>query len=95
MSYFIAYTVTRILDFLSSKTNGAFGWHKPHEDIDGPEARTTTFRIHGADGAASGSDDSIDSDTQANKVRSPVLHDTASALWAPKGQQHSRSRLCA
>lgn len=69
VSYLIAYVVTRVLDYLSSKTNGAFGWHKPHEDVDGPEARTTTFRIKGPDtSAASGSDDSVYSDTQADKV---------------------------
>lgn len=69
VAYLVAYTVTRVLDYLSSKTNGAFGWHRPHHDIDGPEARTTTFRIKGGDEHGSSSDDSTYDDTKAAKVK--------------------------
>ena len=72
VSYTILWIVTLLLDFLSSKTNGAFGYNtdpehveeKPH--VDGPEARTVTFKHHPQNEAelSSHSDDS-----QAAKVR--------------------------
>jgi len=69
VSYFIAYFTTRGLDFLSSKTNGAFGWHNPHEDIDGPETREVTFHLKNnpTAGSGPGADDSSE-DSQAGKI---------------------------
>ena len=69
VSYFIAFVVTKVLDYGSSKTNGLFGKNAAREDvheIDGPKVREQTFRIH----ANKTSDDSSNSsdDGQAAKV---------------------------
>ena len=70
MSYFIAYTVTRVLDYGPSKTNGLFGQNSAHADveqIDGPKAREQTFRIHANKVSDDGSSHSED-DTRNAKV---------------------------
>ena len=61
VSYLIAYTVTKALDYGSSKTNGLFGYNvarKDVEEIDGPRVRQQTFRIHPNKTADDASDDS-------------------------------------
>ena len=71
VSYIIAHFTTKGLDFLSSKTNGAFGWHNPHEDIDGPETREVTFRLRDNKAAAQGPgkiSDASSEDSQNGKV---------------------------
>ena len=70
VSYMIANFTTKGLDYLSSKTNGAFGWHNPHEDIDGPTTREVTFRLRDNKAAAvgPGKDDVSSEDSQTGKV---------------------------
>ena len=75
VSYFIAYTVTKGLDFLSSKTNGAFGRNAAREDVhevDGPKVREQTFRIHNNKDLDDSSHSSEDG--QAAKVRTSHIN---------------------
>ena len=71
VSYIILYIVTIVLDFLSDKTNGLFGYNKEAGHVDGPIARQQTFHLRKND-TAEGSTGSSE-DSQAAKVISMLF----------------------
>ena len=91
VSYLIAYTVTKALDYGSAKTGGLFGQNSAHEDveqIDGPKAREQTFRIHAnkvSDDSSQSSDDARDAKVCPFKPKPALLDICLSSLHSISG----------